>query len=170
LELKPQRRGPGVLGRDGARTSKRGAPWLGGRHGRGTGAAVSLPPPRALETAPGRRTSRRGRSHRTRSSNVPLPIPTPVAGCQRVCARMPTHSPSGCLNSWTVRLGLAALGRGRRAIRGTAGRRRRESADGRGRSPGELPRSGDGSWMPSTPFCLSMIFSENRYPLFRIML
>src|SRR6266403_4724999 len=23
--------GPGVLGRDGARTSKRGAPWLGGR-------------------------------------------------------------------------------------------------------------------------------------------
>src|SRR4051812_4882752 len=40
-----------------------------------------------------------------RSSKVPLPSPMPVAGFHLVCGRMPTHSPRGCLNSWTVRFG-----------------------------------------------------------------
>ena len=33
------------------------------------------------------------------SSKVPLPNPSPASGRHRVCARTPTHSPAGSLNS-----------------------------------------------------------------------
>src|SRR5450759_137612 len=42
------------------------------------------------------------------SSRVPLPTPSPAEGLHRVCARIPTHSPRGCLKSWTVRFGLGS--------------------------------------------------------------